>query len=56
MKKTIEQYYAEVLTAAKAKQVEFLFPGAEVCRDAYEDDADIEDFIECSIDDARQCC
>jgi hypothetical protein len=56
MEKTLEQYHQEVLTAAKSQKIEWLFPDAEVCRDAYEDDCDISDFIACSIEDARQCC
>ena len=56
MKKTLEQYHQEVLTAARAQKVEWLFPDAECCRDAWEDECDIGDFIACSIEDARQCC
>ncbi len=56
MKKTLEEYYQEVLANAKYKNVEFLFPDAECCRDAWEDDCEVSDFVACSIEDARQCC
>jgi hypothetical protein len=56
MKQTLEAYYQEVLAAATKQQVAWLFPDAETCRDAYEDDCDVASYIDECIQEARACC